>query len=198
MKTLLLATVMSISITSGFASERPNVFPEMSSLLPSRLESGICKSAYLINYPASTIDDKLYVCNELLTPEKEACEDKIYKNLGKLDTTTTLEISANPTNEAAEDDFLKETLKIEIKTKGKVILERTAIGLFYSSGSQFEEGNMIRFEDIVNKSTPIDTFLMNLDYNQTKLTTKLEGKGTYYFSDCKLQWEATPKEEFEE
>lgn len=199
MRTILLTSVMFISITSAFASERPNVYPGMSTLMPSRLESGICKSAYIIKSSYSTIHDKLQICGNLpyFSPEHQACEDKVYKGLGKLDTTTTLEITANPTNEAAEDDFLKETLKLEIKTKGKVVLERTTIGLFNSSGSELE-GNTLRFEDIVNETAPIDTYLMTNDYNQTTLTAMLEEKGNYYFADCKFQWESTPKDEFEE
>lgn len=201
MKTVVLTSVMLISITSAFASERPNVFPsDYSFMMPSRLESGICKSAYIIKSPISTINEKMQKCDDLpyFSPEHQVCQDEVYKNLGKLDSATILEISANPTNEAAEDDILKETLKLEIKTKGKVVLERTSIGFFYSSGGEIE-GNTIRFEDIMNENAAIiDTNLMNNDYDQSTLTAMLENKGNYYFADCKFQWEATPTEQEEE
>ena len=195
---ITLAALMMITLTQALASERPNVYPSSYSTLgPSRLESAVCSNAYLIKQPIEVINSKRQnKCADFtyFSPEHKACEDRVLKELGTLTVGVTLEMSANPTDEKAEDDFLKETLKLEIKNKKKLLYQRTAIGVFFSSGSDLE-GNTIRFEDVYEEYTPvIDTYLMTGKYDRTSLTALLEEEGNYYFSDCQFKWESIPEE----
>jgi len=120
--------------------------------------------------------------------------DKVLKTLGKLEPQTTLEITANPTDQSAEDDFLKNTLNLEIKNKNQMIHQRTSLGVFFSSGSEIE-GNTIRFEDVMKDSGIIDTYLMNDPYTHSSITAMLVNDINYYFANCSFTWEEAPKED---
>ena len=133
---ITLAALMMITLTQALASERPNVYPSSYSTLgPSRLESAVCSNAYLIKQPIEVINSKRQnKCADFtyFSPEHKACEDRVLKELGTLAAGVTLEMSANPTDAKAEDDFLKE-MQSSYEHK-------------FSSKPQMIEGNMKALE----------------------------------------------------